>query len=273
MTSSLAGTASGDALTDLAHRMADAGGSAALSHFRSRKLVADDKDQGAGFDPVTIADREAEAAMRALLARHRPEDGIFGEEHGQQEGSSGLTWVLDPIDGTRAFISGLPSWGVLIALDDGETGRIGVIDQPFTGERFVGTRFGTPEARLYRNGALQQTLAVRPCPALSDAILMTTAPEIFSGSEADAFGRVSAACRLTRFGFDCYAYAMVASGNIDLVIETGLQAYDIAAPAALIRAAGGVVTDWEGGDPRWGGKVIAAGDPALHEAALRLLAG
>jgi len=260
-----------DALCRTAHLAANAGGEAALSHFRAAGLATDDKGGAAGFDPVTAADREAEAAIRAVLIGARPDDGIMGEEQARRPGSSGLTWVIDPIDGTRAFISGLPTWGVLIGLDDGDRGRIGIVDQPFTGERFAGCLGpDAPRASLIHRGT-ERPIGVRPCRGLDGAILFTTAPQIFSAEEAARFARLAARARLTRFGIDCYAYALLAMGQIDLVVEAGLAAYDIAAPAVLIRAAGGIVTDWQGGDPRWGGQVVAAGDPRTHEAALEVL--
>lgn len=256
-------------LIGTANRLADAAAAVTLEYFRKRHLASENKDQGVGFDPVTIADREAEAAMRAVLAEERPNDGIFGEEEGKQPGTTGLTWVLDPIDGTRAFISGLPTWGTLIGLDDGETGRIGIIDQPFTGERYLGTNSA---AVLTRAGATRP-VRTRACSNITKATLMTTAPELFTADERPFFDAISAKARLTRYGTDCYAYAMLASGHIDLVIESGLHAYDIAGPAALVKAAGGTVTNWEGGDCRWGGQTLAAGDPTLHRQVLKILNG
>jgi histidinol phosphatase-like enzyme (inositol monophosphatase family) len=262
-----------DTLADLAARLAEAGGAAAMVHFRSSALLTRDKGGAVGFDPVTVADQAAEAAIRAILAIERPDDSILGEEEEARHGTSGLTWVIDPIDGTRAFISGLPTWGVLVALDDGTEGRIGVIEQPFTGERFVGVN-GPSGARAWMaHCGTRRTLSVRPCADLGTATLFTTAPEMFTGADAAGFASVHKRARLTRYGIDCYAYALLALGQIDLVIEAGLQAYDIAAPAAVIRAAGGVVTDWQGGDPRWGGRVVAAGDPRVHAQALALLNG
>ncbi|MEM7507067.1 MAG: histidinol-phosphatase [Pseudomonadota bacterium] len=255
-------------LAELANDLADAAGKAALRHFRASRLRTENKAGAGDFDPVTAADREAESAMREILGRTRGDDGIFGEEHGQSTGKSGLTWVLDPIDGTRAFISGLPSWGILIALDDGTSGRIGVIDQPFTGERFVGV---AGDGAWLTHGGETRSISTRACRNLSQATLMTTAPELFNADERTAFDGISAGAQLTRYGTDCYAYAMLAMGQIDLVIESGLEAYDIAAPAALIQAAGGRVTDWQGGDCRWGGRVLAAGDPELHEIMLEIL--
>lgn len=266
------GTPSLDDLLATAHRMADAAAVATLGHFRARGLIADDKDMGSGFDPVTIADRAAERAMRTVLATERPDDGVFGEEEDRTWGGSGLTWVLDPIDGTRAFISGLPAWGTLIALDDGTVGRIGIIDQPYLGERFVGVlrHDGTSEARLTTRSG-ESRLTSRPCPGLADATVFTTDPFMFKPDEAEAFTRIRASTRLTRYGIDCYAYALLALGTVDLVIEAGLQAYDVAAHVPLIHAAGGVVTDWQGGDCRWGGRIVAAGDARTHAAALEIL--
>ncbi len=259
-------------LTALGERLADAAGAAALPHFRTSTLVADDKDEADGFDPVTVADRASEAAMRDILGQIRPNDGIFGEEQERTFGTSGLTWVLDPIDGTRAFISGMPLWGTLIALDDGARGRIGVIDQPHIGERFVGV-LGNDGARAWMTHNGRKTpIETRRGVGLSKATFFTTDPFLFTEDETDAFHAVRMQARLTRYGTDCYAYALLAAGHVDLVIESGLAAYDIAAHVPLITAAGGVVTDWSGGDCRWGGQVIAAGSPELHEEAMEIIA-
>ncbi len=254
-------------LRRVARALADAARVATLAHFRSAGLMAESK-RPEDFDPVTAADREAEAAMRAVLAEMRPDDGILGEEEAAKPSRSGLTWVLDPIDGTRGFIAGTPTWGVLIALEAGDAPVFGIIDQPYIGERFEG---GFGQAMMVGpqgSGAL----AARGGVALSDAVLFTTFPEIGTEAERLAFERVRDQVRLTRYGMDCYAYALLASGQIDLVIEAGLQAYDIAAPIAVIEAAGGIVTNWQGGPAYPGGQVIAAGSPALHAAALALLA-
>jgi len=260
-----------DAMTDLACRLADAAGAACLPHFRSKTLDTGNKKTDGGFDPVTIADQAAESAIRAILAVERPDDGIFGEEQEPIVGSSGLTWVIDPIDGTRAFISGLPTWGVLIALDDGDVGRIGIVDQPHIGERFVGVQGERGNHAWLTHRGETQPISTRHCANLADATLYTTSPEIFSPHEWEGYRKVESSVRLARYGVDCYAYALVAMGHVDLVIESSLNAYDIAAPAALIQAAGGIVTDWRGGDCRWGGRAIAAGDGKVHAEALAIL--
>ncbi|MEM1160055.1 MAG: histidinol-phosphatase [Pseudomonadota bacterium] len=260
-------------LSDLvrtAETMADAAARVTLKYFRSDALEAANKDREGGFDPVTLADEGSEQAMRDVLAAQRPEDGIFGEEFANVSGTSGLTWVLDPIDGTRAFISGMPVWGTLIALDDGNAGVLGIIDQPYIGERFVGHLGDSTAAWLERNGK-RQRISARPCATLDEAVFYTTDPYLFSDDEASAFTALRARARLTRFGTDCYAYALLAGGHVDLVVESGLAAYDIAAHIPLIKAAGGIVTDWQGADCRWGGRVIAAGDARVHSEALEIL--
>lgn len=253
-------------LRAVAEEMAEAARAVTLRYFRSEALAVDNKE-AAGFDPVTIADREAEQAMRAVLAKHRPDDAIFGEEFGKSAGTSGLTWVLDPIDGTRAFISGAPSWGVLIGLDAGQGPVLGMVDQPYIGERFFG---GFGKADWTRDGA-QRAISVRACDGLDNAIIMTTFPEVGTPEEGAAFAAVSAKCKLTRFSLDCYAYALLAMGQIDLVIEAQLNAYDVQGPIGVVEGAGGIVTDWQGNPAHNGGQIIAAGDARVHAAALEIL--
>lgn len=250
-----------------AHAVADAARVAVLPFFRSAGLTADNKLPDGRFDPVTEGDRATERAMREVLGRLRPQDGILGEEYGTVAGTSGLTWALDPIDGTRAFLSGAPTWGVLIAVSD-ENGPIyGIIDQPYIGERFEG---GWGEAKM--TGPLgTRDLRVRAARPLSEAIVFTTFPELGSPAEATGFAEVAARAKLTRYGLDCYAYSLVAAGHIDLVIEAGLAPYDIQAPIAVIEAAGGIATDWQGGPAHQGGRVIAAAGCAQHAAALEIL--
>jgi myo-inositol-1(or 4)-monophosphatase len=254
-------------LLDVADALADAARAATLAHFRAAGLAAENKLADA-FDPVTAADRAAEEAMRAILAQRRPQDAVLGEEFADTEGTSGLTWVLDPIDGTRSFLAGTPTWGVLIGLRSADRALFGLIDQPFIGERFVGG-FGIAEVA----GPLgRRPLAARPPRPLSEAILFTTYPEVGTPAEGRAFRRLAARARMTRYGIDCYAYALVAAGQIDLVVEAGLQAYDILAPIAVIEAAGGIVTDWRGGPALDGGRALAAANAEIHAAALEILA-
>ena len=249
-----------------AHRLADAARPETLAHFRTSALVAEDKS-GVEFDPVTVADRAAEQAMRDVLSRERPEDAILGEEYGKQSGTTGLTWVLDPIDGTRGYISGTPTWGVLISIADDTGPLFGLIDQPYIGERFAGG-FGVSEF----DGPLgKRSLGCRKGRSLADATVLTTFPEVGSDAEGRAFHRVASQSKLTRYGMDCYGYALLASGQVDLVIEAGLQPYDIQAPIAVVEAAGGLLTDWEGNPAHNGGRSLAAATPALHAEALALL--
>lgn len=255
-------------LARVAHDMADAARQVILPHFRSAALTSDNKDAN-GFDPVTVADRAAERAMRDVLAQQRPDDAILGEEFGTQAGVSGLTWVLDPIDGTRGFVSGTPTWGVLIAVGPEAGPGLGLIDQPYIGERFIGF---DGQAEL-RGPSGQSRLATRGTRDLAQATLFTTFPEVGSAAERTAFEQVAARVQLTRYGMDCYAYALVAAGQADLVIEAGLNAYDIQAPIALVEAAGGIVTDWDGGPVHAGGRALAAANRDIHAQALALLQG
>jgi len=254
-------------LTGFACRLADAAGAAILPHFRAPLAVRNKAGPGA-YDPVTAADLGAEAAMRALIRETFPDHGIYGEEDEHLQGAGALTWVIDPLDGTRAFITGALHWGVLIALYDGARPILGVMDQPYTRERFVGNRLG---ARWMREGD-ERRLATRACAGLGEAVLYTTAPELFSEEgESQAFQRLAARVRLTRYGGDCYSYCMLASGYVDLVVESDLKPYDIQALIPIIEAAGGIVTSWTGGAAHYGGAIVAAGSAAVHAAALRVL--
>jgi len=251
-----------------AAEMADVAREATLLHFRSAGLSAETKET-THFDPVTVADRLSEERMRAVLARRRPQDAVLGEEMGRTEGTSGLTWVLDPIDGTRSYLAGTPTWGVLISVAD-ETGPLyGLIDQPYIGERFEGG-FGRAEMTGPHG---TRPLKTRPARPLSQAILMSTFPEIGTPEEGAAFRRLVPQVRMTRYGTDCYAYALIAAGQVDLVVEAGLQPYDVQAPIAVIEAAGGIVTDWQGRPVHQGGRVLAAANVAVHAAALAVLNG
>lgn len=255
-------------LLSLIHDLADAARAETLRWFRHPDLQAANK-LGSGFDPVTEADQAAERAIRTLLAAHRPDDGILGEEHGTLQSLSGLTWIIDPIDGTRGYLAGTPCWTVLIALADAQGPFLGVVDQPYIGERFLGGL----GAALVAGPLGERALVTRSTAALSDAMLSTTFPEIGTAAERIAFERVAAKARLIRYGMDGYAYALLAAGQIDLVIEAGLHPYDIAAPQAVIEAAGGIVTDWSGGPVGPTRQVLAAANRALHTEVLALLAG
>jgi histidinol phosphatase-like enzyme (inositol monophosphatase family) len=230
------------------------------------------KDKGGprGFDPVTAADRGAEAAIRAQIAEHYPDHGVIGEEYGEDRPDAEFVWVLDPIDGTRAFISGLPVWTTLIALRIQGEPVLGSIGQPFLGEVFIGRPGG---ARLITGGA-SRPLATRKGAPLSQALIATTDPDgYYNPEEMAAWRRVRAAARLARLGCDAYAYAMVAAGCLDLVLECNLKCWDIECAIPLLAGAGGVTSDWSGAPiGRRGGQVVLAGDPALLESVLPLLA-
>ncbi len=260
-------------IIEVAHLLADAARAAILPYFRIGSLETENKfalgvSNDGQFDPVTVADRAAERAMRDILAHRRPDDGILGEEFGSTDGTSGLTWVLDPIDGTRGFIAGTPTWGVLVAAVDAQGPIYGLIDQPYIAERFEG---GLGLAQL-RGPMGLRTLKTRGDRALNAATVMTTFPAVGSSAEGAAFAEVADQAQIVRYGCDCYAYAMLALGQVDLVIEAGLNAYDICAPIAVIEAAGGIVTDWRGGPAAAGGRIVAAAGRMQHDAALEILA-
>ena len=251
-------------MTDIlstAHALADAAAAQSMAWFRQPIEVITKADES----PVTLADRAAETAMRAVLAAQAPADGIYGEEHGQERLDAARVWVLDPIDGTRSFITGSPLWGTLIGALEGGRVTLGMIDMPVLGERWVGQG-----GVATRNG---QPVRVRGTIDIAQARIVTTSPDIFNAADWQAFDRLSRQCAMRRFGGDCYGYAQLAGGTLDLVVETGLQPYDYLGPAGVIEAAGGVVTDWEGRplglvpDCR----VIAAATPELHRAALAVL--
>jgi inositol-phosphate phosphatase/L-galactose 1-phosphate phosphatase/histidinol-phosphatase len=248
----------------LAIDLADAAGEAIRPHFR-QPLAVDDKPD---LSPVTIADRAAEMAMRRLIAQHFPEHGILGEEFGREREGAEFTWVLDPIDGTKSFISGVPLFGTLIALAQHGRPILGIIDQPISRERWIGVA-GRPTTF---NGTPVRT---RPCPALAAATVFSTSPDMFKGTDAAAHARVAAAAKLVRFGADCYAYGLLALGCIDIVIEASLKPYDFGAMLPIVEGAGGVATDWQGAPLTLAsdGRVLVAGDRRAHQQALALLAG
>ena len=250
------------AYIDLAERLAGTARDIVLPYFR-RPLEVDRKDDDS---PVTRADREAEAAMRRIIEAEFPQHGILGEEYGADRADAEFVWVLDPVDGTRASIAGLPVFGTLIALCQRGRSILGVIDCPAMNERWLGAA-GRPTTF---NG---QTATTRPCAELGQAILYATAPDQFVGANREAFGRVEGAVRERRFGTDCYAYGLVASGFGDLVVEAQLKPHDYLAHCAVIEGAGGAVTDWAGEalTLQSNGRVVGAGDARIHEQTLRTL--
>jgi myo-inositol-1(or 4)-monophosphatase len=248
--------------------LAAVSGEAILPFFRT-SLGVEDKSHGRSFDPVTAADRAAESAMRTLIRRSFPEHGIIGEEFGSERADAEYVWVLDPIDGTKSFISGMPAWGTLIALTRSGAPVFGMMHQPFTRERFSGDSGGAQ----YRGPAGDRALQTRPCAGLADAVLFTTSPQLMAQRDRRAFAKVEDKVRLSRYGGDCYAYCMLAAGHVDLVIETGLKPHDVIPLIPIIAGAGGIVTTWEGGAPEPGGRIIAAGDKRVHAAARAILAG
>jgi histidinol phosphatase-like enzyme (inositol monophosphatase family) len=258
-------------VTDLASlpafldRLASAAADSIMPHFRKSASVETKSDTR--FDPVTAADRGAEAAIRELINETYPAHGIVGEELGSERADAEFVWVIDPIDGTRSFITGLPVWGTLIGLMRNGKPILGMMAQPFTGERFAGD--GT--RAWYSGPDGERPIATRACAALSAASLFTTTPAMFSGADREAYDRVERAARLARYGCDCYAYCMVASGNADVVVEAGLQAYDIVALIPIVEGAGGRLTDWQGNSAATGGRVVASGDPRLHDRVVEVL--
>jgi histidinol phosphatase-like enzyme (inositol monophosphatase family) len=241
-------------------------GEAILPFFRSHLAVSDKAGKGA-FDPVTEADRAAELIIRREINRQFPEHGILGEEFGADGQDAEFVWVVDPIDGTRSFICGLPVWGTLIGLKRNNAAVLGMMHQPYTRERF----FGDGAKAWLKGPSGERKLTARTTTDLAEATLMTTTPALFTGAKRAAYDRVEQGVKLARYGTDCYAYAMLASGHVDLVIETGLQPYDIVALIPIIEGAGGVITTWDGRPAVDGGDIIAAANHQLHEKAMKLL--
>lgn len=248
-------------------RLANVSGETILPFFRT-SLAIENKQAG-GFDPVTVADRAAEDAMRSLIRQTFPEHGILGEERGAERSDAEYVWVLDPIDGTKSFISGMVAWGTLIGLMRFGEPVFGMMHQPFTRERFS----GDGGAARYQGPGGGRDLHVRACRSLGDAVLFTTSPLLMNEADRGQFGKVEKAVKLSRYGGDCYAYAMLAAGHIDLVIETEIKPHDIVPLLPIVAGAGGIVTTWEGGPAQNGGRIIAAGDSRVHRAAMAMLMG
>jgi myo-inositol-1(or 4)-monophosphatase len=253
--------------TSFVDKLAAASGDTILPFFRTALAVENKLSRG--FDPVTAADRAAEDAMRALIRKNFPEHGILGEEYGSEHTDAEYVWVLDPIDGTKSFIAGMVAWGTLIGLMRFGEPVFGMMHQPFTRERFT----GDGGAAHYRGPAGDRDLHVRACAALSDAVLFTTSPLLMKAADRATFARVEDKVKLSRYGGDCYAYCMLAAGNIDLIIETEIKPHDIVPLIPIIAGAGGIVTTWDNGPPQAGGRIVAAGDARVHKAALEMLKG
>ncbi|WP_137391712.1 histidinol-phosphatase [Rhodoligotrophos defluvii] len=255
-------------LLAFARHLGDAAAAVTLPLFRS-PLVIDNKGEEL-FDPVTEADRDAEMAIRALIAERYPTHGIVGEEFEQDNKTAQFTWHIDPIDGTRAFVTGLPTWATLIGLQRDDEPYIGLMHQPFVGERF----FASPEGAFLENSRGVQKLAVRSADTLAESVMASTSPEIFrSEAEAACLSRLRAATHTIRYGTDAYGYCLLAAGCIDLVVEANLASYDVMAVIPIVRQAGGVITTWSGGDPQHGGAVVAAANERLHAEALSVING
>ena len=249
-------------------RLATESGRAILPFFRA-SFATENKAGPGAFDPVTEADRAAEVVLRRMILDAFPEHGIVGEEFGSEREDAEFVWVLDPIDGTRAFVSGLPLWGTLIGLTRKGVPAYGTLHQPFIGERFT----GDGGAARYEGPGGGRDLATRRCRAIEDATILTTSPKLFAGDEDAAYRRVEDRARLARYGTDCYGYAMVAAGQADAVVESGLKPYDIVALIPVVEGAGGIVTSWDGGSAAGGGRVVACGDRLLHAQILDILNG
>ena len=253
----------------VAHDLADCSESGILRSFR-RQTAVENKASGRAFDPVTEADRGAERVMTRALRAAFPSHGIVGEEFGRQPGDGRFEWVIDPIDGTRAFIMGSPLWGTLIGVRENGAPYLGIMNQPFTRERF----WSDATASFMRMGdGPARRIKTRGCAALDQAILTSTHPDLFEGlAQQKTLAKLKSAVRMTRYGGDCYGYCLLAAGHVDLIVESGLKPYDIVALIPIIERAGGRITTWDGKSATEGGDIVASGDPRLHEAALELIA-
>lgn len=254
-------------LTRFALELARASEREILGYFRRNTAI--DVKKGPVWDPVTEGDRAGERIMRRMIEEKYPDHGIHGEEFGMKQGRSGFTWILDPIDGTRSFVCGMPTWATLIGLNFENRPCIGLMNQPYVGDLF----YGNPQGAWLNYRGNTQPIRTRNGVSLAGATIGTTAPELYrSARERDAFERLRAVARLTRYGGDAYFFSVMAAGHIDIAMDAGLAAYDIAPLIPIIEGAGGVVAEWTGGNPAEGGNVISAGSRALLDEALKILA-
>ena len=259
-----------DGLEPFLHQLCDAAAVETLKLFR-QQMVVDNKEiannDGRGFDPVTLADKRAEKAIREIISRQYPDHGILGEEFGEENAGAQYCWIIDPIDGTRSYISGLPLWGTLIGLYKDGVPLAGIMHQPFTGERY----FTDGSHSTLVHGNKRALINGRQTKTLAECVLLTTSPKIFAADEIANYQRVEDACKLVRYGADCYAYAMVASGQVDLVVESQLHIYDIAALIPIVENSGGCMTNWQGQSAAQGGQILACGNADIHQQAIELL--
>ncbi|NMD06500.1 MAG: inositol monophosphatase family protein [Phyllobacteriaceae bacterium] len=254
-------------LTGFALRLAEAAAAEILPHFRQNVPI--DIKAAETWDPVTEGDRAGERALRQMIEKHYPSHGIIGEEYGNKDSNSGLTWILDPVDGTRAFVIGLPTWATLIGLYADGKPLLGVMSQPFIGDTF----FGNPEGAWLNHRGTQHTIKVGPTRQLSASMGGTTSPHLYRGDDGKAFDRLRNGMTTMRYGLDCYSYGLLASGHLDIAMDPGLQIYDIAALIPIMTGAGAVISSWSGNDPSNGGNIIAASSQSLLDEALRTMQG
>jgi myo-inositol-1(or 4)-monophosphatase len=252
-------------LLKFALQLAEAAGTAILPYFRADTPV--DVKAAQDWDPVTEGDRAGERAMRHLIEKHHPSHGIIGEEYGTKSGTSDLTWILDPVDGTRAFVIGMPTWATLIGLYAGGKPLLGVMCQPYVDDVF----YGTPEGAWARQRGAERPLKVRPTKSLSQAMAGTTSPHLYK-NEMQGFDSLRNKTKSMRYGLDCYSFSLLASGQLDLAMDPSLQIYDIAALIPIMKGAGATVGSWTDNDPNQGGNVLAAATPELFEEAQKAMA-
>ena len=256
-----------DTLTSFAQQLAVAAGQAILPHFRKNAPI--DVKEHESWDPVTEGDRAGERAIRTMIEQHFPEHGIIGEEYGTKDGTSDFTWILDPVDGTRAFVIGLPTWTTLIGLYQNGEPKLGVMYQPFIGDMF----YGNPNGAWQSHNNHVEKLRVSRCSTLNQAMLGTTTPHLYKGKDREGFDTLRHAVKMTRYGGDAYFFSLMAAGHLDIAMDAGLQVYDIAALLPIMRGAGATVGTWTGKNPHDGGHILATATPELFDQARAIMNG